>query len=250
MTQSLTNQGAGISIINWVFTLKWIWICLFLESLCDAVLLNSNNQSSHYRLHNRKFQFMIDAQRKVTVLLTSGSLDTSSRYEIIIGSAEDNRLKLKRIKGNITADLLVKNVTGPLKENEMRSFWIEVETDRVVFGSGEVVCLTDYMISFLQERNYLVDISYLRYGCCDAFHARPSPIPSCMIRLWVFERVIAPSTSVIFLSKIIVIVILIFETLSRLWHNIKVQWFKVFFILGLSSAAEPLLGGHLGSNDK
>ena len=156
---------------------------MFLESLCDAVLLNSNNQSSHYRLHNRKFQFMIDAQRKVTVLLTSGSLVTSSRYEIIIGSAEDNQLKLKRIKGNITADLLEKNVTGPLKENEMRSFWIEVETDRVVFGSGEVVCLTEYMISFLQERNYLVDISYLRYGCCDAFLARPSPIPSCMIRL-------------------------------------------------------------------
>ena len=87
---------------------------------------------------------MIDAQGKVTVLLTSGSLDTSSRYEIIIGSVEDNRLKLKRIKGNITADLLVKNDTWPLKENEMRSFWIEVETDRVVFGSGEVVCLTDY----------------------------------------------------------------------------------------------------------
>ena len=110
---------------------------------------------------------MIDAQRKVTVLLTSGSLVTSSRYEITIGSAEDNQLKLKRIKGNLAADLLVKNVTGPLKENEMRSFWIEVETDRVVFGSGEVVCLTEYMISFLQERNYLVDISYLSYGCCD-----------------------------------------------------------------------------------
>ena len=185
MTQSLTNQGAGISIINWVFTLKGIWICLFLESLCDAVLLNSDNQSSHYRLHSRKFQFMIDAQRKVTFLLTSGSLVTSSRYEIIIGSAEDSQLKLKRIKGNITADLLEKNITGPLKENEMRSFWIEVETDRVVFGSGEVVCLTEYMISFLQEINYFVDISYLRYGCCDAFHARLSPIPSCMISLWV-----------------------------------------------------------------
>jgi len=92
---------------------------------------------------------MIDAQKKVTVLLTSGSLVTSSRYEIIIESAEDNQLKLKRIKGNLAADLLVKNVTGPLKENEMRSFWIEVETDRVVFGSGEVVCLTEYMISFL-----------------------------------------------------------------------------------------------------
>ncbi|MCG8406874.1 MAG: hypothetical protein MI923_16880 [Phycisphaerales bacterium] len=104
---------------------------------------------------------MIDAQGKVTVLLTSGSLVTSSRYEIIIGSAEDNQLKLKRIKGNPADDLLVKNVTGPLKENEMRSFWIEVESDRVVFGSGEVVCLTEYMISFLQERNYLVDISYL-----------------------------------------------------------------------------------------
>lgn len=92
---------------------------------------------------------MIDTQRKVTVLLTSGSLVNSSRYEIIIGSAEDNQLKLKRIKGNLAVDLLVENVTGPLKENEMRSFWIEVETDRVVFGSGEVVCLTEYMTSFL-----------------------------------------------------------------------------------------------------
>ena len=79
---------------------------------------------------------MVDAKDAVSVLLTSESRITSSRYEVIIGSTKS---KLRRIKGGSSEDLLVKNITEPLKENEMRSFWIEVETDRVVFGSGEKV---------------------------------------------------------------------------------------------------------------
>ena len=121
----------------------------FSETLCDAVHLQSNKQSSCYRLHRRNFPFMINARDKVSVLLASGSLANSSRYEVIIGSDGDRQSKLKRIKDNRTADVLVENITGLLKENELRSFWIEVETDRVVFGSGEKVSVGDKIFSLL-----------------------------------------------------------------------------------------------------
>jgi len=82
---------------------------------------------------------MVDAKDEVRVLLTSESRSTSSRYEIVIGSEESTEVKIRRIKAGQSEKLMMVNVTSPLKENEMRSFWIEVEKERVLFGSGEKV---------------------------------------------------------------------------------------------------------------
>ena len=112
---------------------------LFPETLCDAVHLGNNTGSSRYRLHRAKFPFMVDAKDEVRVLLTSESRSTSSRYEIVVGSAENTEVKIRRIKDGQSEKLMMVNVTSPLKENEMRSFWIEVEKERVLFGSGEKV---------------------------------------------------------------------------------------------------------------
>ena len=73
------------------------------------------------------------------MLLTSESRASSSRYEIVIGSMQNSVIKLRRIKSNASADVITTNLTSPVKENEMRSFWIEVEKERVLFGSGEKV---------------------------------------------------------------------------------------------------------------
>jgi len=82
---------------------------------------------------------MVDAKDEVRVLLTSESRSTSSRYEIVVGSEENTEVKIRRIKDGQSKKLMMVNVTSPLKENEMRSFWIEVEKERVLFGSGEKV---------------------------------------------------------------------------------------------------------------
>ena len=80
---------------------------------------------------------MIDAKDKVHVLLTSDSRDNSPRYKMTIGS--DGYI-LSKSKGNQNEKLMESNVTAPLlKENETRLFWIDIEKDRVVFGSGEKV---------------------------------------------------------------------------------------------------------------
>ena len=82
---------------------------------------------------------MVDAKDQVHVLLTSESRATSSRYEIVIGSEKNTEVKLRRIKDGQNEELMMANVASPLKGNEMRSFWIDMEKERVLFGSGEKV---------------------------------------------------------------------------------------------------------------
>lgn len=82
---------------------------------------------------------MVDARDQVHVLLTSESRASSSRYEIVIGSTQNSVTKLRRIKSNASTDVITANLTSSVKENQMRSFWIEVEKERVLFGSGEKV---------------------------------------------------------------------------------------------------------------
>jgi len=81
---------------------------------------------------------MINARDKVSVLLTSTSRDSSLQYQIVIGS--NGNIVLHKKAGEQRKTLTESNVTAPsLKENEMRIFWIDIEKDRVVFGSGEKV---------------------------------------------------------------------------------------------------------------
>ena len=108
----------------------------------DAVHLGNNSVSSRYRLLRTKFPFMVDAKDQVHVLLTSESRASSSRYEIVIGSTQNSETKLRRIKGGVSEDMITANLTSPVKENEMRLFWIEVEEERVLFGSGEKVMIS------------------------------------------------------------------------------------------------------------
>ena len=87
---------------------------------------------------------MINAKDKVIVHLSSDSRYNTSRYEIILGS--DGNVMLQSKTGGQIKTLMESNVTAHLlKENEMRFFWIDIEKDRVVFGSGEKV---------LQYNNY------------------------------------------------------------------------------------------------
>ena len=83
---------------------------------------------------------MINAKEEVHVLLTSDSRATSPRYEIEIGAYGNTKSRLIRYSSDSNKNLLL-NVSTPLilMENETRSFWVEIENDRVVFGSGEKV---------------------------------------------------------------------------------------------------------------
>ncbi|KAL9957163.1 hypothetical protein ACROYT_G038767 [Oculina patagonica] len=110
------------------------------KSICDAVKLSNNSRSNRYRLHRTKFPLMIDAKDDVSVHLSSDSRDSNSQYAIIIGS--DGNIILQSKAGHQSRTLMESNVTAPLlKENEMRYFWIDIEKDRVVFGSGEKIYL-------------------------------------------------------------------------------------------------------------
>lgn len=81
---------------------------------------------------------MINARDKVSVLLTSSSRDSSLQYQIVIGS--NGYILLHKKAGEQSKKLTESNVTAlSLKENETRIFWIDIEKDRVVFGSGEKV---------------------------------------------------------------------------------------------------------------
>ena len=124
----------------------------FSETQCDAVHLENKTRSSRYRLHRTKFSFMVDAKENVSVLLTSESRATSSRYEIVIGYLRNTMTKLMRINDGMNGrDLMTVNMTDALKENEMRSFWVEVEKERVLFGSGEkVMNSTDMVLKILR----------------------------------------------------------------------------------------------------
>lgn len=82
---------------------------------------------------------MVDAEEQVSVLLTSESRSASSRYEVVIASKKNTFSILKRIKDDQSKEVMKVNTSSLVKENEMRSFWIEVEKGRIVFGSGEKV---------------------------------------------------------------------------------------------------------------
>lgn len=111
---------------------------VFSETICDVVKLSNNSKSDRYRLHSTKFPLMINARDKVSVLLTSTSRDSSLQYQIVIGS--NGNIVLHKKAGEQRKTLTESNVTAPLlKENEMRIFWIDIEKNRVVFGSGEKV---------------------------------------------------------------------------------------------------------------
>ena len=81
---------------------------------------------------------MINARDKVLVHLTSSSRNNSLQYQIVIGS--NGNILLHKKSDQQSKNLTESNVTAPsLKENETRMFWIDIEKDRVVFGSGEKV---------------------------------------------------------------------------------------------------------------
>ena len=81
---------------------------------------------------------MINARDKVSVLLTSNSRDSSLQYQIVIST--NGIMLLHKKAGEQSKKLTESNVTAPLlKGNESRIFWIVIEKDRVVFGSGEKV---------------------------------------------------------------------------------------------------------------
>ncbi|XP_068673513.1 polycystin-1-like [Montipora foliosa] len=111
------------------------------KTICDVVQLKPNMLSFRYRLFTTKFPLMIHASDKVHVLLTNESRASSSRYEIIIGSAPNKDCVLKRIENGTSEELMRRNIVGHLRENETLSFWIEVEKERLLFGSGEQVYL-------------------------------------------------------------------------------------------------------------
>ena len=81
---------------------------------------------------------MVDARDKVSVHLSSDSRYNSIQYEIILAS--DGNMILQSKAGDQNKTLMQSNATAPLlKENEMRFFWIDIEKDRIAFGSGEKV---------------------------------------------------------------------------------------------------------------
>lgn len=133
---ALTRKFLGTTLLNIISN-------VFSETICDVVKLSSNSKSNRYRLHSTKFPLMITARDKVSVLLTRNSRDSSFQYQIIIGS--NGNILLQSKAGEQSKKLTESNVTAPLlKENETRIFWIDIEKDRVVFGSGEKVRLKKY----------------------------------------------------------------------------------------------------------
>lgn len=78
---------------------------------------------------------MISSRDSVSVSLTSTSRVDSHGYKIeivangkVILKSNDDEIK-RVIKSNVTL----------LKENETRLFWVEIQAERLVFGSGDKV---------------------------------------------------------------------------------------------------------------
>lgn len=58
----------------------------------------------------------------------------------MIAIFSNGNIVLHKKAGEQSKSVMESNVSAPsLKENEMRIFWIDIEKDRVVFGSGEKV---------------------------------------------------------------------------------------------------------------
>lgn len=79
---------------------------------------------------------MINSRDNVSVSLTSTSRVDSLGYKIeivangkVILKSNDDEIKQVTKQSNVTL----------LKENETRLFWVEIQAERLVFGSGDKV---------------------------------------------------------------------------------------------------------------
>lgn len=79
---------------------------------------------------------MINSRDNVSVSLTSTSRVDSHGYKIeivangkVILKSNDDEIKQVTKQSNVTL----------LKENETRLFWVEIQAERLVFGSGDKV---------------------------------------------------------------------------------------------------------------
>lgn len=79
---------------------------------------------------------MINSRDNVSVSLTSTSRVDSHGYKIEI--VANGKVILKSNDDEIKQETKQSNVTL-LKENETRLFWVEIQAERLVFGSGDKV---------------------------------------------------------------------------------------------------------------
>lgn len=79
---------------------------------------------------------MINSRDDVSVSLTSTSRVDSHGYKIEI--VANGKVILKSNDDEIKQETKQSNVTL-LKENETRLFWVEIQAERLVFGSGDKV---------------------------------------------------------------------------------------------------------------
>lgn len=79
---------------------------------------------------------MINSRDSVSVSLTSTSRVDSHGYKIEI--VANGKVILKSNDDEIKQETKQSNVTL-LKENETRLFWVEIQAERLVFGSGDKV---------------------------------------------------------------------------------------------------------------
>lgn len=79
---------------------------------------------------------MISSRDSVSVSLTSTSRVDSHGYKIEI--VANGKVILKSNDDEIKQETKQSNVTL-LKENETRLFWVEIQAERLVFGSGDKV---------------------------------------------------------------------------------------------------------------
>lgn len=80
---------------------------------------------------------MINSRDDVSVSLISTSRVDSHGYKIEI--VANGKVILKSNDDEIKQETKQSNVTL-LKENETRLFWVEIQAERLVFGSGDKVC--------------------------------------------------------------------------------------------------------------
>ena len=79
---------------------------------------------------------MINSRDNVSVSLTTTSRVDSHGYKIDI--VANGKVILKSNDDEIKQETKQSNVTL-LKENETRLFWVEIQAERLVFGSGDKV---------------------------------------------------------------------------------------------------------------
>ena len=98
----------------------------------------SGETSSSYRLLTQKFSFRIKAAKDAQLILATEPRVSSPRYEVEIGANENAATIFKRSRdGSKVVQLLQKDTPDVLSNSSFRTFWVELEGDRVVLGSGE-----------------------------------------------------------------------------------------------------------------